>query len=135
MRIMGLDVGDKRIGVAVSDQMAMTSQGIQTILRTEKKDEFAKIIQLIKDWEIEKIVVGLPRNMNGTYGPQAQKVKDFITELTDQYSLDVVYWDERLTTVAAQKTLLEGNVSRKKRKQVVDKLAAVMILQGFLDSR
>jgi len=133
MRIMGLDIGDKRIGIAVSDPMGLTSQGLKTLERTGTDQDYHQLAQLAQEWEIGKFVVGLPRNMNGTYGPQAEKVKEFMAKLTELAPLEVVYWDERLTTAAAQRTLLEGDMSRKKRKQVVDKIAAVFILQGYLD--
>jgi len=131
---MGLDVGDVRIGVAVSDELGMTAQGLTTITRTNIDEDISQIAKIVSEKEVTKYVVGLPRNMNGTYGPQTEKVKKFIKILTEKHPLEVVYWDERLTTVAAQRTLIEGNMSRKKRKKVVDKIAAVMILQGYLDS-
>lgn len=134
MRIMGLDVGERRIGIAVSDALGMTSQGVTTLERKSLEEDLRKISELVQEWEVNKFVVGLPRNMNGTYGPSAEKVKEFMDFLTAQVPLEVVYWDERLTTVAAQRTLIAGDMSRKKRKQVVDKIAAVLILQGYLDS-
>lgn len=134
MRILGLDVGDKRIGVAVSDELGWTSQGLSTINRSELKEDIVALVDVVKEWQVEKIVVGLPRNMNGTLGPQAEKVKDFIAYLQEALDIAVVYWDERLTTVAAQRVLLEGDVSRRKRKKAVDRIAAVLILQGYLDS-
>jgi len=133
LRLLGLDIGDRRIGIAVSDALGITSQGLKTLERNGTDRDFAEIAQLAREWEISKFVVGLPRNMNGTYGPQAEKVKEFMAQLTALIPLEVIYWDERLTTVAAQKTLIEGDMSRKKRKQVVDKIAAVLILQGYLD--
>lgn len=133
MRILGLDVGEKRIGLAVSDELGITAQGIDTVIRTETASDLNQIIKIIKEKEISKLVVGLPKNMNGTLGPQVEKVKDFVKLLTEKCPLEIVYWDERLTTVAAQRSLLEGDLSRKKRKMAVDRIAAVLILQGYLD--
>lgn len=133
MRILGLDIGDKRIGIAVSDALGLTAQGLKTLERSGTAEDFNHIAGLVKEWEIGRFVAGLPRNMNGTYGPQAEKVKEFMEQVTALVPLEVIYWDERLTTVAAQRALLEGDRSRKKRKQVVDKIAAVFILQGYLD--
>lgn len=133
MRILGLDVGEKRIGLAVSDELGITAQGIDTVIRRETVADLNQIIEIIKEKEISKLVVGLPKNMNGTLGPQAEKVKEFVEKLTAKCPLEIVYWDERLTTVAAQRSLLEGDVSRKKRKMAVDRIAAVLILQGYLD--
>lgn len=129
-----MDVGDKRIGVAVSDEMGITAQGLKTLNRENVAEDVADIGEIIKDYAVKRVVVGLPRNMNGTYGEQAEKVKEFAAELKKATAVEVVYQDERLTTVAAERTLLQGNVSRKKRKGVIDKIAAVMILQGYLDS-
>lgn len=135
MRIMGLDLGDVTIGIAVSDPLGWTAQGIETIRRKGREaDDLARLAQLIKEWEIEKIVLGLPRNMNGTMGPRAEKTLEFKERLEEFTGLPVVTWDERLSTVAAQRTLLEADMSRGKRRKVVDKLAAVFILQGFLDA-
>lgn len=133
MRILGLDVGDRRIGIAISDEMGITAQGLMTLQRTKIHEDLQKLIQLVQEREVSKIVVGLPRNMNGTYGPQSAKVKEFMNRLLEALQVEVVYWDERLTTVAAQRTLIEGDLSRKKRKLVVDKIAAVIILQSYLD--
>ncbi|MGI6533490.1 MAG: Holliday junction resolvase RuvX [Peptococcia bacterium] len=135
MRILGLDIGDKRIGLAVSDELGMTAQGCGTLERTnELQLDLQKLIAIIQEKGITKLVVGLPKNMNGTLGMQAQKVQDFVACLTEQCPVEVVYWDERLTTVAAHRALLEGDTSRRKRKKVVDQIAAVMILQAYLDS-
>lgn len=133
-RVLGLDIGDRRIGVSISDALGITAQGLDTIERSEPEKDIQSIVDIIKKWEIGKIVVGLPKNMNGTLGPQAEKVKEFIERLQQKVAIEVVFWDERLTTVAAERTLLEGNVSRKKRKGVIDKVAANMILQSYLDS-
>ncbi|MDA8211249.1 MAG: Holliday junction resolvase RuvX [Clostridia bacterium] len=136
MRIMGLDVGDATIGVAVSDPMGWTAQGIEVIRRRGKEaEDFRRLSELISQWEVERIVVGLPKNMNGTIGPRAEKVLEFTGRLAEATGLPVETWDERLSTVVAEKALIQADVSRGKRKKVVDKLAAVIILQGWLDSR
>lgn len=134
IRILGLDVGTKTIGMAVSDPLGWTAQGLETIRRTRLEADLACLAGLARHWEVEKVVVGLPRNMNGTYGPKAEAIRQFGREVEATLHLPVDYWDERLTTVAAQKTLLQGDVSRAKRKQVIDKLAAVLILQNYLDA-
>ena len=135
MRILGLDIGEKRIGVAVSDELGLTAQGLLTLERTGMQEDIKRLADIVQDWSVGKVVAGLPRNMNGTLGPQAVKVKEFVNCLQDVIGIEVVYQDERLTTAAAQRTLLEGNVSRRKRKEVVDKIAAAMILQNYLDWR
>jgi len=133
LRILGLDIGEKRIGVAISDELGLTAQGLFTLQRTDLKEDIKELADVIKNRSVEKIVAGLPRNMNGTYGPQAGKVREFMDCLQDGIDIEVIYQDERLTTAAARRTLLEGDVSRQKRKKVVDKIAAVMILQNYLD--
>lgn len=134
-RIMGLDVGDKTIGVAISDMLGWTAQGLITIIRKSRKDDFQQLKEIIDNNEIEKIVVGLPKNMNGSIGPQGDKVIEYSELLKRQFNLEVVLWDERLSTVAAERALISADVSRKKRKQVIDKMAAVYILQGYLDRK
>jgi putative Holliday junction resolvase len=133
---MGLDVGTKTIGVAISDEMGWTAQGIETIkVDTEKnKMGFDRIEQLVDQYNVSKIVVGLPKNMNGTIGPRGAACQEFADMLKERLALSVVLWDERLSTMAAEKILISGDVSRKKRKKVIDKMAAMMILQGYLDS-
>lgn len=128
-----MDIGEKRIGLAVSDELGITAQGLETLNRTETGKDLRQLIELIQEKGITKLVVGLPKNMNGSLGFQAEEVQRLITLLTERCPLEVVYWDERLTTAAAQRILLEGDISRKKRKKVVDKIAAVIILQGYLD--
>lgn len=132
-RIMGLDIGDKTIGVAVSDLMGMTAQGVKTIKRTSKKNDIEEIRNIIKEKQVDKIVSGLPKNMNGTIGPQGERVQKFCELIKEETGLEIEFWDERLTTVAAERSLLEADVSRQKRKKVIDMLAAVIILQGYLD--
>ena len=132
-RIMGLDIGDNTIGVAVSDLMGMTAQGITTIKRESKKKDIEAIKDIIKEQNVNLIVSGLPKNMNGTVGPQAEKVMKFCELIKEETKLEVEFWDERLTTVSAEKMLISGDVSRKNKKKVIDKLAAVLILQNYLD--
>lgn len=134
MRIMGLDVGERTIGVAVSDALGWTAQGVETIRRQSLSHDMARIVALIEQYEVTEIVVGLPKNMNGTIGPSGEACQAFAAALAEHTSLPVHLWDERLTTMAAEKMLISADVSRGKRKQVIDKLAAVMILQGYLDA-
>lgn len=134
-RIMGLDVGDKTIGVAVSDLMGLTAQGVKTIKRVGKKKDIEALKEIIKERQVNKIVSGLPKNMNGTLGPQGEKVIKFCELLEEETGIKIEYWDERLSTVAAERTLIQGNVRRENRKGVIDMVAAVIILQGYLDRR
>lgn len=134
MKAIGLDVGDRRIGVAKTDALNITAQGICVVyVKSKVEKTYEQIAQIIKDENAETLVVGLPRNMNGTLGPQAEKVKNFVAELLEYTDVEIEYFDERLTTVSARRALLEGDVSRKKRKEVVDQLAAVIILQSWMD--
>ncbi|WP_054635525.1 Holliday junction resolvase RuvX [Thalassobacillus sp. C254] len=135
MKVLGIDLGTRRIGIAVSDAMGWTAQGVETIHLKDEDVEtsFPRIKELIKEYEITKIVVGLPKNMNGTIGPRGEQCQEYAQSLEKEVSLPVVMYDERLTTQAVERTLISADVSRKKRKQVVDKMAAVMILQGYLD--
>ena len=135
MRIMGLDVGSKTIGVAISDPMGWTAQGIETVKINEAIEEFgmARLGELIKQYEVTEAVVGYPKNMNNSIGPRAEASERFAALLKEAYSIPVVLWDERLTTSAAEKMLISADVSRKNRKKVIDKMAAVLILQGYLD--
>lgn len=137
MRILGLDVGSKTVGVSLSDAFRWTAQGLKTIQINEDQGEygFEEIGTLIKENEVSKVVVGLPKNMNGTIGPRGEASQYYADELNKRFGIPVVLWDERLTTVAAERVLLEADVSRKKRKKVIDKMAASMILQGYLDSQ
>jgi putative Holliday junction resolvase len=135
LRVLGLDVGEKTIGVAVSDELGWTAQPLRVIRRSETDDGIAVVREIAEAYGVKTIVVGLPKNMNGTLGPQAEKAMAFRTALVAVTEIPVVMWDERLTTVAAQRALLEADVSRRRRRQVVDKIAAVFILQGYLDSR
>ena len=126
-RIMGLDVGDKTIGVAVSDLMGLTAQGVKTIKRVGKKKDIEALKEIIKERQVNKIVSGLPKNMNGTLGPQGEKVIKFCELLEEETGIKIEYWDERLSTVAAERTLIQGNVRRENRKGVIDMVAAVII--------
>ena len=132
MIVMGLDVGDKRIGVAVSDGLGLTAHWIDTVSRDRYVDALKNIIE---EYEVKSVVVGIPRMLNGTIGIQAEKVLEFIEDLKAAIQLPVFLWDERLSTVAAERVLLEANMSRKKRKTLRDKVAAIVILQNYLDSR
>lgn len=138
MRILGLDYGSKTVGVAVSDPLGITAQGIETIWRKDEnklRKTCARIEELIKEYEVEEIVLGLPRHMNNDIGERAQKSMEFGKMLERRTGLKVTMWDERLTTVEAERTLIENNVRREDRKQYIDKIAAVFILQGYLDSK
>jgi len=133
-RILGLDVGDKTIGVAVSDLLGITAQGITTIRRESNKQSYEDVKKYIDEYDITKVVVGLPKNMDGTLGGQSEKVVKFATKLKNKYDVEIIYIDERLTTVSAERILIEGDVSRANRKKVIDKVAATYILQFYLDS-
>ncbi|MEI9479011.1 MAG: Holliday junction resolvase RuvX [Deltaproteobacteria bacterium] len=133
MRLMGLDVGSHTIGVAISDELGMTAQPIKTIRRKSKEEDVREIKAIIAEYEIIKIVVGLPKNMDGTLGKQAEIIFRWIKALQEEIKLPMITWDERLSTVGASRVLLEADLSREKRKKVIDKLAAVLILQGYLD--
>ena len=134
MRIMALDYGEKRIGVALSDPLGLTAGGLVTLKRENIKKDLLAIFQLVETHQVEQVVLGLPRNMDGSLGPSAGQVKEFARRLKGRLQVPVVFWDERLSTRAAQRTLLEGDVSRRKRRDVLDKMAAAVILQGYLDA-
>ncbi|ASB88134.1 Holliday junction resolvase RuvX [Bacillus sonorensis] len=136
MRILGLDLGSKTLGVALSDEMGWTAQGIETIKIDEAGGDYGlnRLAELMKDYTIDKIVLGFPKNMNGSVGPRGEASQKFAEVLEDAFHIPVVLWDERLSTMAAEKMLISADVSRQKRKKVIDKMAAVMILQGYLDS-
>ena len=133
MRIMSLDVGSRTIGIACSDALLMTAQGIETIRRTSLEKDFNRLQELIAEYEVHELVVGMPKNMNGTKGERAEKIEEFVEKMKEVIDLPVSYWDERLSTVMAERQLIAADVSRKKRKSVIDKMAAVVILQGYLD--
>ena len=135
LRILAFDVGEKRIGVAVSDPLGITAQGIETYHRTEDlEQDVAHLIKLANGYKPVKIVFGLPRNMDGSYGFQAQITREFAEAVLAKWDGDHAFQDERLTTASARRVLIEADVSRDKRKQVIDKVAAVVILQGYLDA-
>lgn len=137
MRIMGLDVGSKTVGVAISDALGWTAQGIETVKINEEEGKFGihRIAELVKEYDVTEFVVGFPKNMNNTVGPRGEASENYKKLLEETFGFPVKLWDERLTTMAAERMLIEADVSRKKRKQVIDKMAAVMILQGYLDSK
>jgi len=137
MRVMGLDVGSKTVGVAISDEMGWTAQAIETIAIDEniKKFGFERIGEIIKEYDVKEIIVGLPKNMNNTIGPRGEASQYYAENLESLFKIPIKLWDERLSTMAAERILLEADVSRKKRKKVIDKMAAAMILQGYLDSQ
>ncbi|GAE32214.1 Holliday junction resolvase RuvX [Alkalihalobacillus hemicellulosilyticus] len=137
MRALGLDVGTKTVGIALSDELGWTAQGLETIRRNEDNpsEDMEKIANLVKEHSVSHIVIGLPKNMNGSIGPSGERSKEFAEQLQGFVTCDITFWDERLTTVAAEKMLISADVSRKKRKKVIDKMAAVMILQGYLDHK
>ena len=137
MRIMGLDYGSKTVGVAVSDALLLTAQAVETISRpqeTKLRRTLARIEELCREYEIEKIILGFPKNMNNTIGDRAEKSLEFAEMLKRRTGLPVVMWDERLTTVAAERTLMESGVRREHRIEHIDQIAAVFILQGYLDA-
>jgi putative holliday junction resolvase len=134
-RILGLDVGEKTIGVAVSDELGWTAQGVETIRRQSKEKDLARLEEWIAHYQVGEIVVGLPKNMNGTIGPRGESCQAFARLLEDRTGLPVRLWDERLTTMAAERMLIAADVSRQKRKNVIDKMAATLILQGYLDAK
>ena len=136
MRIMGLDFGSKTVGVAISDALLLTAQGIEIIRRkspSKLRQTLARIEELKNEYEVDKIVLGFPKNMNNTEGDRCEKTQEFKEMLEKRTGLEVVLWDERLTTVAADRAMMEGSIRREDRKNYVDKLAAVFILQGYLD--
>lgn len=136
-RILGLDFGSKTVGVAVSDPLGITAQGVEIIRRErpgQLRKTYSRIEEIIVEKEVDRIVLGLPKNMNGTEGDRAEKTREFGENLERRTGLPVVYWDERLTTVAADKAMMEMNIRRENRKEFVDEIAAMFILQGYLDS-
>ena len=133
-RYLGLDVGDRTIGVAVSDLLGLTAQGVETIRRRTTEEDFQRIGELMREYDANSLVIGWPKNMNGTEGERCRLVKAFGEELGKAYpESEIIFQDERLSTMAADKALIRADVSRKKRRKVIDKMAAVFILQGFMD--
>lgn len=137
MRIMGLDYGSKTVGIAVSDTLLITAQSVEIVRRESEnklRKTLARIEQLIKEYEVDKLVLGLPKNMNNSEGIRVEKTKEFKEMLEKRTGLEVILWDERLTTVAADRAMMEAGIRREARKNYVDKIAATFILQGYLDS-
>lgn len=137
MRIMGLDFGSKTVGVAVSDALFITAQGIEIVRREQEnklRRTLARIEELISEYEVDKLVLGLPKNMDGSLGERAEKTMEFKAMLERRTGLEVILWDERLTTVAADRLMMEAGVRREDRKKYVDSIAATFILQGYLDN-
>lgn len=135
MRAMGLDVGTKTVGVAVADELGLTAQGITTVRRTNLKADLEALRAIVDQYGVTHAVIGLPLNMDGSEGPRAEASRAFARLVEERLGLTTDLWDERLTTVAAERVLLEGDVSRQKRRQVIDQVAASLILQGWLDAR
>jgi len=135
MRILGLDYGSKRIGVAVCDELGMTAQGLATIARKNRRQDLEKIAGFIRTYNVEKIVIGYPLRLDGTEGIQCEKISKFASLLESTFSLPVIKWDETLSTKEAEEILIRANIARNRRKNIVDKLAASLILQGYLDAR
>lgn len=133
MRILGLDIGSRTVGVAVSDPLGWTAQGITTIKRKNFTQDIEEIKKIYDEYKATVIVAGMPKNMNGTMGPSSEMVIEFCDKLKEAFDPKIEFWDERLTTVAAHKSMIEADLSRAKRKKIVDKIAAVFILQGYLD--
>ena len=132
---MSLDIGDRTIGIAVSDLLGLTAQGVETIHRKTMEDDLKRLGELMAQYETHSLVSGLPKNMDGTEGERCEIVKEFMAKVKETYpEAEIAFWDERLSTVAATRSLIEADVSRRKRKKVIDKMAAVFILQGYLDS-
>lgn len=135
-RIMGLDFGSVTCGVAISDELQITAQGIEVITRKHEnkvRRTLARIEELVKEYEVDRIVLGYPKNMNNTVGDRAEKSEEFKEKLENRLGLEVILWDERLTTVSAHQVMMEGNMRREERAKIVDKVAAVFILQGYLE--
>ena len=133
-RYLSLDIGDATIGIAVSDLLGLTAQGVETIRRTELSADLDRLAQLVQEYEPAGFVTGLPNHMNGDEGTRCDIVRGFMAEVAERFpTIEIHYWDERLSTVAAARSLIAADVSRKKRRKVIDKMAAVYILQGFLD--
>ena len=134
-RLLALDVGDRRIGIAVSDELGVTAQGVATLQRRSWAVDLAEIARLVNRWEAEAIVVGLPLTLEGTVGPRARTIHAFIKRLESSVDVPILTWDERFSTVTAERVLIDADLSRAKRREVIDKTAAVVILQHFLDAR
>lgn len=134
MRILGLDVGDRTIGVAVSDELGWTAQGVEVIRRTDWEADVKRLRELAGSYGVSFIVVGYPKNMNGTIGPRAEMAAEFAEKVKEALDIPVKLWDERLTTMEAERMLISADVSRAKRRKVIDKMAAALILQNYLQA-
>lgn len=135
MRILALDHGTKRIGVAVSDEMQMIATPLEYLPAEPPAAVFDRVAALVREKEVARIIVGMPRNMDGSYGPAAQKAQEFVAALTEAVAVPIKTWDERLTSAMANRALVQGNVRRDQRKEKVDKMAAAILLQGYLDAQ
>ncbi len=135
VRILALDVGSKRIGLAVSDPLGITAQGLEVLICKNPQADLERLVEVARQWGVQRIVVGLPRHMDGRLGSSAPQILELVEVLQKTLGVEVVTWEERLTTVEAEKVLIQADVSRKRRRQVVDQLAAVLILQNYLDHR
>jgi putative Holliday junction resolvase len=135
VRILALDVGTKRIGLAVSDPLGITAQGLEVLIRQDRASDLNRLVQVAREWQVQRIVVGLPRHMDGRLGSAAPEILGLVEALKEALGVEVVTWEERLTTAEAERVLIQADVSRRRRRQVVDQLAAVLILQNYLDHR
>jgi len=135
VRILALDVGQKRIGLAVSDPLGITAQGLEVLTRKDRAADLARLLEVARQWRVQRVVVGLPRHLDGRLGSAAPEILTLVETLKEALGVEVVTWEERLTTVEAERVLLQADVSRRRRRQVVDQLAAVLILQNYLDHR
>ncbi len=141
MRYLGLDVGDRTIGIAMSDPLGITAQGLDNYRRVSTKEDLAYLLRLIAEYQVTKIIIGYPLNMNGTAGPQAEKIESFIKQLSKKikyvlkpdWQIEIIKYDERLTTVQADRVMKDGELTRKERKAIVDRIAAQLILQNYLE--
>lgn len=134
MRVLGLDIGTKRIGVSLSDELGLTAQPMENIIRSEIDEDIGKIRQIVEGADVSEIVIGLPLNINGSEGPQAEMVLDFCTLIRRELKVNVIVWDERFSTRSAERVLLEADLPRRRRKHLRDRVAATIILQSYLDS-
>jgi putative holliday junction resolvase len=134
-RVLGLDVGEKRIGLAVSDPLGITAQGLEVLTRRDRQSDLDHLLKVAREYHVQQIVVGLPRHMDGRPGAAAPAIMELATALGETLGVEVIPWDERLTTAAAERVLIQADMSRRRRRQVVDQLAAVLILQNYLDFR
>ncbi|MCX5889709.1 MAG: Holliday junction resolvase RuvX [Deltaproteobacteria bacterium] len=135
MRILALDVGTKRIGLAVSDPLGITAQGLEVLTRKDRAADLNRLLEVARQWGVQRVVVGLPRHMDGRLGQAAPEILALVETLKEALGVEVVTWEERLTTAEAERVLIQADVSRRRRRQVIDQLAAVLILQNYLDHR